>query len=213
MRLQRFRTLFAFALVFFCYFFPLSCQKKTVIAIQPLGKVNREIMSIIQAGVENFYGFQVDVLPEKEMPAWAYYEPRDRYDASALLRKFKKEYPKRFDKILILTENDIYRKKEEANYRGIVGLGLVGGRACIVSLHRLKMAGGEKPALFQERAVKSSVHEVGHTLGLHHCKTSDYCIMKSAAGKVTNIDKKELQFCPNCQELILENLATLAKGN
>jgi archaemetzincin len=73
----------------------------------------------------------------------------------------------------------------------------------VVSAHRLRQEFYGMPSdteLLQERLLKESLHELGHTYGLRHCP--DYsCVMSSSNG-VERIDLKGADFCPNCAKLI-----------
>jgi len=206
MNKNKFLTVFAkiFAILFLCSAIHGGAGRG-VIAIQPFGKVDPAIIDALQQNISSFYNTRAVVLETKEIPDDLYYKEGDRYNASKLIRRMKKEYPKRYFKILAITEYDIYHKKGEYDHYGIVGLGLVGGRTAVVSTRRLKKLGGDDKKVLLQRVVKSSIHEIGHLMGLHHCDQTSYCIMLSAKGSVLTIDKKELRFCPYC----LEKLKTL----
>jgi len=176
----------------------ISCKKKQLIALQPFGQVSPEVIEAVKTEIENFYGFEVVVLEEREISADTYYAKGDRYNSSVIIRRMKKEYPDKYDKILAITEYDIYHTKGKSKYKGIVGLGLIGGRTAIVSTCRLTLHDVPSERKKLERVSKSAIHELGHTYGLKHCTESTFCIMKSSNGYVRNIDKKEKRFCESC---------------
>jgi archaemetzincin len=61
------------------------------------------------------------------------------------------------------------------------------------------------PRLTQERLLKESLHELGHTFGLIHCP--DYlCVMHSSTS-VEEIDVKTARFCLKCQGILEKKLA------
>ena len=63
-----------------------------------------------------------------------------------------------------------------------------------------KMADTEK--LFRERIVKVCIHELGHNLGLPHCKADDKCLMNDANGTISQVDKECMYFCDSCKKKI-----------
>lgn len=77
------------------------------------------------------------------------------------------------------------------------------GRAAVVSLHRLasELYGlPADPAQLAERAEKESVHELGHTFGLVHCRQPG-CVMGSST-YVEEIDLKSARFCDDCVRVV-----------
>lgn len=78
------------------------------------------------------------------------------------------------------------------------------GRAAVASLHRLVPEAYGLPAddaLVESRLEKESVHELGHTFGLIHCRQPG-CVMR-ASTYVEEIDLKTARFCEDCQEALL----------
>jgi len=88
-------------------------------------------------------------------------------------------------------------KQPESKYRdfGIFGLGYLPGSSCIVSIFRLQNTTKEN---FIMRLKKICIHEIGHNMGLPHCKSSENCVMKDAAESIKTIDKVNLSFCEAC---------------
>jgi hypothetical protein len=52
------------------------------------------------------------------------------------------------------------------------------------------------PQILAERLLKESLHELGHTVGLHHCP--DYRCVMGSAHAVERIDLKLAEFCAAC---------------
>jgi archaemetzincin len=74
------------------------------------------------------------------------------------------------------------------------------GRVAIVSYHRLRndLYGLAPNAdILLNRLLKESVHELGHTYGLVHCR-NPRCVMRSSS-YAEEIDLKDPTFCPSCQ--------------
>jgi archaemetzincin len=81
----------------------------------------------------------------------------------------------------------------------VFGEAQVGGRAAIVSYHRLREEFYGLPAnedLLSERLIKEAVHELGHTFGLRHCYDWQCVMATSHAAEV--LDVKSAEFCAAC---------------
>jgi archaemetzincin len=97
---------------------------------------------------------------------------------------------------LLITTEDIY-------YRGLnftFSLQDPQKSCCIVSLARLRPEFYDEKAndsLVVGRLVKEALHEIGHLKGLDHCPFLK-CIMAFSPA-VTDIDKKDKEFCDNCK--------------
>ena len=169
---------------------------RAVIAVQPLGAVDPEIVREVRLGIEATYDADVVVLAARELPRSAYYAPRDRYRADTLLAVLDRTAGPSYTKVVGVTERDISATKDEHYDWGVFGLGSVGGRPCVVSTHRLRR-GGASPDLFVERVVKAVNHELGHTFGLDHCHADD-CLMEDAGGSIRTVDGETGRLCAAC---------------
>lgn len=165
------------------------------IFILPLGDVKQQVITDVCIGIESFYG----VKPQIEQPAALSEDllakSKTRYEANKILSRFNSN-----KNLLIITDRDIAIKYKKHNSEewGIMGLGYRPGKTCVVSTFRLKRNAND--ALFKERLIKICIHEIGHNLGLDHCKYDPKCLMNDANGTISQVDKEEMYFCLQCRK-------------
>lgn len=179
----------------FALFFQAFAVELPVVAILPLGSVKQSDLETVKVGIAARYAVAVEILPVEPLPKSAWYEPRQRYIADEILDALVLSKP-RFHKILALTTKDISTTNDEGKNWGIMGLGLMAGRTCIVSTFRLR-TGKADDKLFAERLVKVVNQELGHSFGLPHCPNAG-CLMQDARGKIATVDGESGVPCGEC---------------
>jgi archaemetzincin len=120
---------------------------------------------------------------------------RHQYHSSMILSNVLSAAPAGDSKLLCVVDVDIFIPI----FTYIFGEAQLGGRGAIVSAHRLKnefYGVRADMAIFTERLQKESIHELGHTFGLIHCRGMR-CVMNSST-YVEDIDLKPSGFCPAC---------------
>ena len=161
--------------------------------IVPLGKVDKQAIAIVAKGIEKFYG--INPVIEKPIPLTKDLLAKSgtRYEANKILTKFRSNRNQ-----LFITEKDIAIKYpvRHSDEWGIMGLSYCPGRTSVVSTYRIKRTS----SLFGARLQKVCNHELGHSLGLPHCKASSTCLMNDAHGTMKQIDKEEMKFCVDCKK-------------
>src|SRR6059036_245355 len=83
-------------------------------------------------------------------------------------------------------------------------------RVCRWAVVSLSQFGGQGEDKLVERAVKTAVHELGHTLGLGHHGANPQCVMFFSE-KLADTDRKSRDFCRACADsakLTLSRLRT-----
>lgn len=175
--------------------------QKTQVAIQPLGQFPKDILKEVQAGIDSMYDIESTVLESIDLPKHTYYSPRNRYRADSLIRHLKRIKPSEYDKILGLTTSDISTTKGGYKDFGIMGLGFRPGKSCVGSLYRVQRGAINRQQIIN-RFRKVTIHELGHNFGLKHCTYDSKCLMQSAKGKATTIDKADEILCENCRRQV-----------
>lgn len=177
------------------------------IYIVGFGSISREILEFIRRGIDEVFGGGITrVLDETlNLPKEAYNSLRGQYLSEPLLEEvlrcaIRLGGGSGADLILLgVTNVDIYAP----GMNFIFGEAQCPGIAAIISLFRLRPEFyGDKPDknLFLERAIKEAVHEIGHALGLKHCK-NELCVMHFSL-HIGMTDRKSRFFCENCAKKI-----------
>ncbi|MCP4748116.1 MAG: hypothetical protein GY874_18575 [Desulfobacteraceae bacterium] len=86
----------------------------------------------------------------------------------------------------------------------VYGESQLGGRAAVVSLSRLLHA---DPQVTFQRIAKICLHEVGHLLGLEHCREIG-CLMRFSK-QLDQLDELFSGFCSACEYEILRRVAAI----
>lgn len=168
-----------------------------VVAVLPLGPFPEDLLNKITAGLQAELGCKVVAYPQEVLPPTAFYAPRQRYRAEKLLTFLRARRVAPATKILGVTAVDISTTARGVFDWGILGLGQLGGEACVMSTFRCKRrAKDEQQVHF--RMVTTCIHEVGHTLNLNHCSDRT-CLMTDARGSVLTVDTTTGHMCPRCR--------------
>jgi archaemetzincin len=178
-----------------------------VVHMIPLGDVPMIDLETADKGLKAQAPFTIKIEERRPMPPKAATAEKARYSADGILAYLQGIEVKPRDKILGVTDLDIVTEKNGVPNWGILGLGDIAGKTCVISTYRMRRKwenGGAPESLVRERLWKVSIHELGHTLGLPHCPNKG-CLMQDAHGTVKTVDD-EHDLCTECRGRFTEAL-------
>lgn len=180
---------------------PTQPQTRATVYLVSLGPFDANMLDAIAAGLTDELQVEVKRLGRKPLPKSAWYAPRKRFRADIILDHLPTLIPDEpaSTRILAMTQKDISTTNGKFKDWGIFGLGNMPGQAAVVSSFRLKRkAKGAKH--LRRRIVNTTIHEVGHMLGLAHCTEHDArCPMQDAQGSIANTDASTGNLGPECR--------------
>jgi len=168
------------------------------VIICPVGFVEKDILDRIAGHIEARCGVVCRVFQKMDKPEYAYDERRCQYNSKLILKHLIKLSPKDILGFMGVTHVDLF----VPILKYVFGLAEMEGQCSIISMHRLRPQFYDRPPdrdLLVERARKTALHELGHCLGLTHCRNRR-CVMYSST-KIEDTDFKQADFCPTCSEL------------
>jgi archaemetzincin len=171
----------------------MSLQTVTLVSF---GAFEREFLEKTAEAVAEEYRFSVNIR-DGHLDLSEYFDAaRRQYDGNALLKVIQSLPFPDSDKTLAFFNVDLF----VPILTFIFGQAYLGGDAGIVSVYRLdnRRYGMTADApLLMDRMIKEAIHELGHTLGLIHCK-EPVCVMRSST-YVEDIDQKSRHLCNKCK--------------
>jgi len=204
-------TYFCLLIILLMY---ISCKpvhrKVHVIALQPIGHYDLQEILFIQQQVNSFFKLPVIVRNEIPMPlSFLNTTKSERYSADSIIKWLSHSTPDSVVSVVGVTHEDIFTTIsdstghiKEPTYKygvwGIFGLGYCPGKSSVMSDYRLKTNDIKK---FQHRLRTVVIHEIGHNLGLPHCKVKN-CIMNDANERIQTVDNSADNYCDHCRKRI-----------
>ena len=125
------------------------------------------------------------------LPGGAYDDRYESYRADLLLDNLKKGYDAKKYIVLGVTHADLIRLNEEGLEQSTMGLAAISGHVCVVSSYQLSKN------VMDDQLFRLSMHEIGHTEGLQHCKRYRSCYMYRGLRRTNFWGKAD--FCPGCK--------------
>jgi archaemetzincin len=169
-------------------------RDETIIGILPVGAVPELILKIIASNIEVHLNLPSEILPFFGPPADALDKRRQQYDAGKMLQAFSVLELEGFKKVVAVCMQDLFIPI----LTHVHGEAQQGGKFAIVSLFRLqtdKMLSKLTSSVY-ERAVKVTLHEIGHLFNLLHCEDK-HCLMHFSS-TLDELDATPIYFCRYC---------------
>ncbi|MFO7965732.1 MAG: archaemetzincin [Desulfobacterales bacterium] len=168
------------------------------ILISPIGEFDSNLLKEVGSALYRIFGYGYRIEPLISDLSFAFNKSRDQYHSTQILKRLASMAPDGCLKILALTRVDLFIPI--LTY--VFGEAQLNGKACIVSTSRLNEDNltVEPEKVFKTRVVKESLHEIGHTFNLTHCRNTD-CIMNFCRS-VKEVDARKDVLCRYCKVLL-----------
>ena len=170
----------------------------TVLRVAPMEALDDALLVAIVDSLRHCYGVEVERRAALGEPGFAWDEERRQFSAPLILRRLLDGDATGKDKLLAVTQQDLYIPMLSFVY----GQAQLGGQVAVVSTARLRTDYYGLPPdeeLLRVRARKEALHEVGHLFGLVHCPDVN-CAMALSTG-IRQLDKKQPSLCAGCAAL------------
>jgi archaemetzincin len=176
-----------------------------------VGSIDASLLEYLRVEIPRSLAVACEILPFDLDPASAYHAERQQYHSSEILQRMQGLVRPKDWRFLAVADVDLYIPI----LKYIFGEAQMGGPCALVSTFRLRQEfyGLDRDdALLNQRLLKESVHELGHTLDLRHCQ--DYRCVMASSHAVEWVDLRERALCQACraQLEVRQSLADVA-GN
>jgi archaemetzincin len=167
-----------------------------LVHLLPVGTIDTCLLENLSASIPRSLHVDCAILPFNLDPNPSYHPERQQFHSSEILHRMQSLVRTRDWRFLAIANVDLYIPI----LKYVFGEAQMGGPCAVVSAYRLRQEfyGLERDdALLSQRLLKESIHELGHTLGLHHCE--DYRCVMASSHAVEWIDLREHTFCEACR--------------
>ncbi len=170
----------------------------SLLRIEKDDPVDIDLLKYVKENMEKRFNLPCEIADSVvEVPVSAYNPQREQYEGEIFL-KIIRGYSRQKKRITLgITKVDLYT--DALNF--IFGLAQCPGTCAVISICRLYPSFYFLPHdedLLKRRILKEAVHELGHCMGLKHCKLRR-CVM-AFSNSIGDTDYKQPDFCDNCRK-------------
>ena len=172
------------------------------IILRPLAQIDSPILEILKQSLGQAFDCPVEIEAQISSLDYAYDQKRKQYLAPKLVSTLRSFQMEPGDRCLGIVDVDLY----SPGLNFVFGQADIGWGVAVVSLYRLRQELYGLPqdeGLFQERAIKEAVHELGHAYHLSHCPDAK-CVMHFS-NRLADTDIKGASFCQKCRQGLTGN--------
>lgn len=162
-----------------------------------IGAVAPAVLRVLRQDLARYLAHAVWISPRELDPAPAFDPVRRQYLATMLMERLAGLPVGEGVQRIGVAEGDLFLPV----FTHVFGAAQLDGTVGVASLHRLRPEfQGDPPnaELTRSRLTKEVLHELGHTLGLVHCRVP-WCAM-SASRLPEHVDLKDTAYCDACAE-------------
>lgn len=173
------------------------------IVLVPIGAVDPAVLQWLSVSLRDSLRMRCDLSPTRIDPAEAFHSGRQQYHSTKLLARLAEMPASDNARLLGIASVDLFIPI----LTFVFGEAQLGNRAALISTHRLQQSFYGLPPdenLFYERVEKEAIHELGHAIGLIHCKRFD-CVMHFS-NSIEQVDLKSNLFCDACNDILMEKV-------
>ena len=171
------------------------------IQLLAIGEIDPALLGTLGPALEKEFIARCEIMHGAFNPRPSLHPERQQYYSTEILNRMQQEFAPGSGRLLGVTALDLYIPI----LTFVFGEAQLNGGCAVVSTYRLRQEFYGLPpdrALLEERLIKESVHELGHTLGLTHCDNYE-CAM-AASHAVEAIDFKGRSLCAGCRAVAAE---------
>jgi len=167
-----------------------------VVHLVRVGTIDLSLVEFLRSAIPQSLNLACQILPFHLDPSAAYHAEREQFHSSEILQRMQTLVRPGDWRFLAIADVDLYIPI----LKYVFGEAQMGGPCAVVSTFRLRQEfyGLDRDdALLNQRLLKESVHELGHTLDLRHCQ--DYRCVMASSHAVEWIDLRQSSLCVDCR--------------